>query len=220
MRKKLFTLLFTVTLVSAFAACGKKDNNTDINKEPQATVTVAPDNNNNETPTEAPQNNQTSSIESPLALLTKVWDSYAEDDMFPAAGGDYSEENNVMGAPGNFGVADVDNLDAMLGLPQSSAASIDAAASLVHMMNLNTFTCGAFHTKDGNTKALADALKDNIMNRQWVCGFPETLVVISVDDYVVSAFGNADLIETFKKNLQAAYTNASVVYEEAIEIQF
>jgi len=85
-------------------------------------------------------------------------------------------------------------------------------------MNANTFTCGAYHLTDGKgQQEFADALKENIMNRQWMCGFPDTLVIASVgNEYVVSAFGNAEIIETFKTKLLAQYEAAAVMYEESL----
>jgi len=149
-------------------------------------------------------------------LLTNVWNSYDDADKFPIGGGDYN--NIVMDAPGKYDVSMVEDLDAVLGLPQSSASMIDDAASIMHMMNANTFTAGAYHVSDAaNQKTVVDSLKDNIMNRQWMCGFPDTLIVASVGgEYVVSAFGNAEVIEKFKTNLQAQYDVTKIVYEESL----
>lgn len=152
-----------------------------------------------------------------LTLLTTVWDSYGEDEKFPAMGGDFSEQNMVNGAPGTYGLDDASMLDSALGLPEASASMIDQAASLMHMMNTNTFTCGAFHvSKSDNVSAVADSLKENILARQWMCGFPDKLIVITVGDYVVSAFGNGEIIDAFKTKTLAAYGSAKLVYEEAI----
>ena len=38
-----------------------------------------------------------------------------------------------------------------LGLPESEAANIDDAASMVHMMNANTFTGAAYRLKSGGS---------------------------------------------------------------------
>lgn len=158
-----------------------------------------------------------SGIESALALLTQVWDGYGEDDKFPAIGGDLSEEHVTDGAPGVFGVDDADTLDGTLGFPAASAGKIDDAASLMHMMNGNTFTCGAFHAADaGDVEGLCTAIKDNVMQRQWMCGFPEKLVIVTVDDYIVSFFGAGDLTEAFKTGLTAAYGAAEVFCDESI----
>ena len=41
-----------------------------------------------------------SDIPDALTILNTVWASYSEDEKFPAAGGDYSEENMTDGKPG------------------------------------------------------------------------------------------------------------------------
>ena len=152
-----------------------------------------------------------------LELLNTVWTSYADDEKFSAAGGDMSEENMTMDSPGNYSLDDADAIDAALGLPASSLEKIDNAASLVHMMNANTFTCGAFRVKDQNDiSALASEIKDNIMARQWMCGFPDKLVIVSVDSYIVSFFGNEELIDQFKDKLTDVYPTASVISEDPI----
>lgn len=157
-------------------------------------------------------------ISDSLDLLNTIWANYAEEDKFSAAGGDYSEENSVMGAPGNFEVSDAEVLDSVLAFPADCISMIDNAASLMHMMNANTFTCGTFHVTDSaNLSAAAEKLKDNILQRQWICGFPDKLIVVTVGNYVVSAFGNDELIDTFKDRLFECYQTAELVYEEKIE---
>ncbi len=149
-------------------------------------------------------------------LLTQVWNSYGDADKFPIGGGDYN--NIVMDAPGKYDVSMVEDLDAVLGLPQSSASMIDDAASIMHMMNANTFTAGAYHVSDAaNQQTVVDSLKENIMNRQWMCGFPDTLIVAKVGgEYVVSAFGNAEIIENFKNKLSETFSITDIVYEESL----
>ena len=155
---------------------------------------------------------------SPLNLLNTVWKSYSEDDKFPASGGDYSEENAKDDAPGNFGLSDSAVLESTLAVPEASADLLKKAASLTHMMNLNTFTAGAFQLKDSkNADKFAKAMKESIENRHWVCGFPDKFVIIKVNGYVVSAFGAADLIDTFKSKTLKAYQDAKVYCEENIE---
>lgn len=191
--KKLLAILLAALLILSLAACG-----------------------GNEKP-DAPDAPDTSSVESALALLTEVWGSYNDDDKFPAAGGDTSEENMTMDAPGKFVIDDTAALDATLGFPAASADKIDEAASLVHMMNANTFTCGAFHVTDAEASAdVAAAIKDNIMGRQWICGFPDKLVIVKVGDYIVSVFGENEIIDTFKTNLTAAYASAETICDESI----
>ena len=120
-------------------------------------------------------------------------------------------------APGRFGVEDGDTLDYMLGFPAADADKLTDAASLSHMMNANTFTAGAFHvTNSSDVDTVVSDLKDNIMNRQWMCGFPDKLVVLTLGDYVVSCFGAEELVDEFSEKVTAAFSGASVVCDEPI----
>ena len=191
--KKLFALLLAGVMALSLAACSKTDDN-NLEKDDSVKITDS------------------------LELLNTVWNSYADDDKFAVAGGDMSEENMTMDAPGNYGIDDPDAIDAALGLPASSLDKIDNAASLVHMMNANTFTCGAFHVKDKNDiSAVAAEIKENIMARQWMCGFPDKLVIASVDSYIISFFGNEEIIDQFKDKLAEVYVSASVISDDPIE---
>ena len=130
-----------------------------------------------------------------LALLTKVWDSY----------------------PGAFDPSNADNLNFLLTVPTEDASLIDDAASLMHMMNANTFTCGALRVKNGDDAAkLAEDLRDAIQNKQWMCGFPDKLVIATLGNYVVSVYGDEELVNTFRDKLQAAYSDAAIAYDEMI----
>lgn len=192
--KRILALFLTSLLTIALAACGGNENSADSDSSTNPSL-----------------------AESPLELLNTVWSSYEEDDRFPAAGGDMSEENMTMDAPGKFGVEDTAALDATLGFPAASAGQIDDAASLVHLMNANTFTCGVFHVKNaGDTADVSAAVRDNIMQRQWMCGFPDKLVIVQVDDYIVSFFGDQEIVDTFKTKLDAAYTSAETICDDPI----
>ena len=111
-----------------------------------------------------------SANDKPVDVLTKVWATYKDNEKFAAGGGD--AEHTVMDGPGQYDISDVEGLDAQLGFPQASVALIDDAASLVHMMNANTFTAGAYYVSDVNeVEMLVEDMKDNIMSRQWICGY-------------------------------------------------
>ena len=151
---------------------------------------------------------------SAVDLLTAVWNAYPESEKFPVVGG--SLDKPVDDAPGTFPVDDADNLDYMLHFPADKADLIDDAASLTHMMNANSFTCGAFHVKNsGDVSAVADALRQNVQNTQWMCGFPDKLVVAEVGEYVVTVFGADELVDTFMTHLNGIY-GVSATYDEAI----
>ena len=189
--KKFIILLLSIFLAMSLAACGNKTDSRDSSGKTE--------------------------IKDAKELLTTVWNSYEEDEKFAIAGGDMTEENMTEDAPGTFGITDADELDRMLGFPAADAEKIDNASSIIHMMNANTFTCGAYHLKNADdVKSVAAALKENVMGRQWMCGFPDKLVVISVDDYLVSVFGNEELVNTFKDKLTQTYENAKVISEDGI----
>lgn len=154
------------------------------------------------------------SVKDSLEILTTVWSSYSDDNKFPVMGGDYN--NMTDNKPGKFDVSDTESLRSLLIVPEDAAGLIDDAASMMHAMNANTFTGAAFHLSDPKTvRTFSDSLKDSILNNQWMCGFPEVLLLAQIgDDYVVSAFGNADLMKTFKTQLKENYPAVSILAEE------
>lgn len=192
--KKLIALALCAGMLFALAACGKQNdkNNAGGNGTPEG---------------QGPA--------SPLELLTKVWDSYTDAEKFPAAGGDY--DNSVDGAPGTFDISKADNVEYLLTLPQDKVSLIDGAASLMHMMNANTFTCGAFHvTSKDDVETVASDLRDAIQSKQWMCGFPDKLVIFTYDQYVVSLYGDEELVNTFRDKFTATYSDSTIAYDEAI----
>ena len=154
-------------------------------------------------------------VDDALTILNAIWNTYSDEEKFPAAGGD--SEHAVDGAPGSFDVSNADSLNYQLTFPTDDASLIDSAASLVHMMNLNTFTCGAFHVADANNVTrLADDLRTTIQAKRWMCGFPDKLVIVTVGQSVLSVYGNEELVNTFRDKLLASYSAATAVYDEAI----
>ena len=154
-------------------------------------------------------------VDDALTILNAIWNTYSDEEKFPAAGGD--SEHAVDGAPGSFDASNADSLSYQLTFPADDASLIDSAASLVHMMNLNTFTCGAFHVADANNVArLADDLRTTIQAKHWMCGFPDKLVIVTVGQSVLSVYGNEELVNTFRDKLLASYPTAAAVYDEAI----
>lgn len=154
-------------------------------------------------------------VDDALTILNAIWNTYSDEEKFPAAGGD--SEHAVDGAPGSFDASNADSLSYLLTFPADDASLIDSAASLVHMTNLNTFTCGAFHVADANNVAkLADDLRTTIQAKHWMCGFPDKLVIVTVGQSVLSVYGNEELVNTFRDKLLASYPTAAAVYDEAI----
>lgn len=192
--KKILAFILAAVMVLSLAACADKGS------EGGAT---------------SPSGAQKDQPKSALEILEKVWSKYSTDEKFPATGG--SEKHMKEDKPGKFDVSDAEALDFELGFPKAQASEIDDAASLMHMLNQNNFSCGVYHVKDsGNAEALAGKIKDNILARQWLCGFPEKLVILTVGDYIVSVFGAGELTDTFVAKLSAEYSSAKQLFDVPI----
>lgn len=239
--KKILSLLLAAVLLFSLAACGAKNDPAETEK-PEQTETPAPTDtpkptekpeetaepDETEPPEETPEPTPTpvqptpapteapSSSGSALDILNAAWSGMSDDDKFPAVGGDFSEENMVSDAPGKYALTDSAEADRTLGLPTDWFDKVDDAASLIHMMNTNTFTCGAFHAASADDAAsLAAALKTNILARRWMCGFPDKVVILTADEYVISIFGYTDLVDSFAAQL-VANAGASIVSDDPI----
>ena len=227
--KKLIVLLLAASMTASLTACGGSSTqgptaaNTESSVESEiASETTAPE----ETVTESLSETETAagetgtdsseSISSPeAALLSSIYNAFAEDQKFPIGGGDSA--NLVMDAPGAFDITNVEELESSLGFPSAQAANIDGAASMIHMMNANTFTGAAYHLIDGaDADAFAEAVKETVLAKQWICGMPDTLVILSADGYIITAYGNAELIENFKTTALSAVSGSEVILETPI----
>ena len=200
--KKLIAMLLALTMLVAFAGCNTTNNETNNN----APETNAPETNAPETTEAAPV------AASALEILETVWAQFGDDEKFFVMGGDF--ENMVDGAPGAVNVAGTDFLTGNLIVPAGQTANITEAASLIHGMNANTFTCAAYAVSDA--QAFATAMQAAIQGNQWICGFPEKLLIAEVGGYVVVVFGVGDAVNPFQTNLTTAYPTANILVDEAI----
>ncbi|MBE5885859.1 MAG: hypothetical protein E7284_05575 [Lachnospiraceae bacterium] len=216
--KKLLVALLFVTMSFTLFGCGK------TNEENVPSDEVVSEENTEDVSEENTENVSEDSSESVVAsdngsvtILSDVWNTYAEDEKFAVMGGDF--ENMVDGAPGAFDVTNVENMSGTFQIPADIAGNIDEGASLVHAMNANTFTGAALHLADVSAmEAFTTSLKDGIMGTQWMCGFPDTLIIFTVNnEYVVYAYGNAEVIDNFKNKVTEVYgENAVLVAEESL----
>lgn len=189
--KKFLSAILALTLVLGLTACGGNAS--------QETVGVPAQ----EKPASA------------LEILETVWAEYAEEEKFPVIGGSMAAP--VDNAPGSFDLAD-ENLPYLLLVPAEQMDNITEAASMIHAMNTNTFTCAAFRLADGVTAAdFGAAMKDAVLNNQWMCGFPDSLLIRAFgDEYVVMAFGVNDAMGPFETHLTAAYPGMETIASETI----
>ncbi len=195
MKKRISLVLAAVMLATVLTACGGST-------APETTAgTAAP---------------AVSAPASALEVLETVWAKYAEDEKFAVAGGNI--EANIMGAPGAYDMAYAENMTYNLLIPAEQIANVTEVASMIHMMNANSFTCGAFKLAEGVTAAdFGAAMKDAILGNQWMCGFPDELLIVNVaDTYVIASFGVADLMAPFAAHLAEAYPEAQTLHSEPV----
>ncbi len=213
MKKLVSMILVMVMAVTLLAACGSSD----VKETTPVTQETAPvETTGTEAPAEStPVEDAPAADGSAVSVLETVWNLYGEDEKFPVMGG--SAAAFVDGKPGNFDLAD-ESITGVLLIPAEQLSNVTSAASVVHMMNANTFTGGAFQLAEGVAAAdFAAAMKDAVVNNQFVCGFPEELLIQEIDgQYVVAAFGAADLLDVFSAHLMEAYPQATVLVEEVI----
>lgn len=190
--KKLIALLLALVMVLALVACGTK---------------AAPE-------TEQDVNVETEAV-SPLALLESVWALYGEDEKFAIMGG--NPEAGIMDAPGSWDLAQKEGLIYSLLIPGEDMQNVTEAATMIHMMNANTFTGGAVKLAEGtDTAAFAANVRDAIADNQWICGFPEKLLIAEAGGCVVIAFGVEQAMTSLTNHLAEAAADAVVLYDEPI----
>ena len=190
--KKLVTVMMTLALVLAmFAGCGSSAKPAE---------------------TEGTANLPGSALE----ILENVWADYGDEEKFSIIGGNI--EAGVMDAPGSYDLQYAENMTYNLLVPADRIGNVAEAASMIHMMNANTFTCGAFRLAEGvNAEEFAAAMQQAVQTNPWMCGFPETLHIAAFgNEYVVVAFGVNDAMNPFTTHLAAVYPEAKTVVNEAI----
>ncbi len=193
--KKIVALVLALTLTFAMTACGGSSAQETTPAETTAAAVTLPG--------------------SALEILETVWNGFGEEEKFPIIGGSMAAP--VDGAPGSFDLAD-ENISFNLLIPAEQLANVTEAASMIHMMNANTFTGAAYKLADGVAAAdFAAAMQSAVQGNMWMCGFPEELVITSFGDaYVAVAFGVADVMTPYKAHLAEAYPDAVTLISEPI----
>lgn len=201
MKKKILFGMMAMMMAVSFTACGDKDSNNDSGKENSKV-----------------EDTQKVEISSSADVLNKVFDTYTEEEKFAIMGGD--AENMADGKAGIYNIEDKEGLSSVLHITEDLTGQVDEAASAVHAMNANSFTSGAFHIKAADTsKKFAESLKDSVLSTQWMCGFPEKILVYTVnDEYVFYVLGNGELVDVFTDKVETVYgDDAVLLFDEVIE---
>ena len=190
--KKIFALILAATMIlSTLALVGCGSNNAADNASSAAAAEV-----------------------DVVDALKNIWDNYEDENKFAAMGGGMA--NPVTDGPGELSLDDTAEVNDKTGVPEDKITTIDKAATLIHMMNANTFSAAAVHAAEGNkAEDVATTIGDNLKIRQWMCGIPEKHVIIKVgSNTIISAFGANDLITVFLDKAKVAYPDYTVLLEQ------
>lgn len=200
--KKLISLLLVLVMALSLAACtsGNAGETTGTTTEPTTEPTTAPT-------TEPVVTGPATALEA----METIWNGWNFEYKDYFMGGGYT--NMVNGMPGAVETTDTDALQALLYVPEANWADIQSAASVMHAMNANTFTAAAFNVADA--AAFAGIMKDTLLANQWICGSPELLLVYTVGNTVLIAFGTADNVNSYRTAVTTAYADAVSVFDGA-----
>ena len=215
--KKIIAILLALAMALSLAACGKTDDNSDASPDGTVaeTLPVCTDTEPVEVEEAVDENPLTGAVDA----IARVWNAYAEEDKFMTFGGDYNEENQVENAPGVHNIATEDDaagLDNAVGFPAGMIDKISEAAAMRHMLNVNTFTCGAYAVNSADdVDAVCQGIRDSLMNRAYMCGWPAVLFVMKLpNNFVMNVFGARDLVEKFVDTAKEVYGDGLEVYCE------
>lgn len=202
--KKLISLLLVLTMALSLAACA----NGDANETTESTTEATP-----EATTEATTVPVVTGPATALEAMETVWNAWEFEYKDYFMGGGYSESTS--GVPGAIETTDTESLQYILYVPEANLGDVQSAASVFHAMNMNTFTAAAILVSDAS--AFAATMQDTLLNTQWICGAPETLLVYTVgDSCVLYAYGAADNVDGYRTALTTAYPEAVTVFDGAM----
>ena len=187
--KKWMAILMALSMMMSLASCGEKKE-TDNSKE--------------------------SEFKAATEVLDKVFKSYKESEAFPISGGD--TDNMKEEKAGVFDLSKTEELDFLFGIPSEELKNVEEAATVAHSYNGNTFSCIAFKMKkDADKNTFADNIKAHILKKEWICGMPETLLIVDVDsDYFISCFGVDSMIKTFKTHVEEELKGSKIILEQGL----
>ena len=160
------------------------------------------------------------SAEELLKLLMDAYNATATEEtmLYVCGGNPYNFETTNPEGPAKFVALEDADYDANLGYPTADISKQDDAASMFNMMNINVFNCYAVHfTNSADVDAMATAIKDNILARQWICGAPEKLVIAKMPgDYLVVVWGAVEfggVVDPFTASFATTVEGSSIVVE-------
>ena len=108
-----------------------------------------------------------------------------------------------------------------LGFPVAEISKIENIACMFNEFSSNLFNCYTVKLISGtDVNALANTVKENVLNRQWFCGMPEKLVIINcTDNYILVVWGivnDGGLVNPFVESVLNTVEGSSIIVEAEI----
>ena len=226
--KKIIALVLAMLMLVALVACGTTPDDVDDTKPGTEDVegTEKPSEDipgtTDKEPAKGSDEMFNAAVDKFIDIIVPLFEMPAEDVKSAFVGG-YLSETEGTSTEGKAGPTPLDVEEASMTfktvslISDDSFAKIEDAAVFHHMMNMNTLATSIMRVASADdTTSVANSLKDSVGgNEIWMCGFPERYVVITIDTYVISAYGNTDMVNAIKTAVTETYTNAVVVADEA-----
>lgn len=202
--KKILAVVLAALMLLSMVACGNANDETTKAPETDAPVVELP-------------------YKSAEELLKQILESYnasaSEETKIAVGGGNSNNFDTVsFDSPAKFVALADSDYDQVLGVPEAEVSKIDDVASMFNLMNVNIFHAYALHfANEADIAASVEAIKAQILARDWVCGAPEKLVMIRVPgNYVVVVWGAVEfggVVNPFVDGVKAAVDGANVVVD-------
>lgn len=150
-------------------------------------------------------------------LYAKLWNTFSEEERFYAIGGD--EENRTENGPGKYDISKYkdDYVYRTLVSPQLLPLIENEASTLQFMMNTNSFSSTCIKLKkNSDADTFAEGFKKTVLENEWMCGFPDRVTVVQIDEYLIAAYGIDDFMDAFKKNVQSFSSETTILVDEPV----
>ena len=221
MKKIIALTLALLMLTMSFVAC--TGNGETTTEAPETTETP-----NTPDATDAPAETTEEVVELPyksaIELLNIIFNGYnaaqaTDDTKLWVGGGNINNYDTVNPeGPAAFVALADEDYDQNLAIPASEVAKIESAASMFNLMNTNNFNCFTVQFKAGtDVDASIEAIKANVLARQWICGAPEKLVITKMPgDCILVVWGAVSfggIVDPFAASIPTLVEGATVAVE-------
>lgn len=221
--KKLIALMMAMAIIASFAACGTEKDKTEDTKETENVTQDTTSEEAEKVTEDARDELDIGADTAALEIMEYAWMGMGGERQPVVIGGHFSAE--YTSGPYTYDLTYAEDLAATLLLPEDQMDKVTEAATAVHMLNANSMTAGVIKLAEGtDVKVFADAVADRIVNNQWMCGFPEKMAVIQINEnYLLVAYGLFELIDPMVEGLGENWAmnqlyNQSLVEEVPEEI--